>query len=70
MVVGRTIWNEAGHPLLHKDVIVTSRIVYRLHQLNIHYLYIDDKISSGIDIEETIAPAKRIQAVKRITKIF
>lgn len=70
MVVGRTIWNEAGHPLLHKDVIVTSRIVDRLHQLNIHYLYIDDKISSGIDIEETIEPAKRIQAVKRITKSF
>ena len=30
MVVGRTIWNEAGHPLLHKDVIVTRCIVTRL----------------------------------------
>ncbi|MGN7477552.1 HD-GYP domain-containing protein [Solibacillus silvestris] len=70
MVVGRTIWNEAGHPLLHKDVIVTGRIVERLRELNIQYLYIDDKISAGIELEETVAPGKRIEAVKNMTKAF
>lgn len=70
MVVGRTIWNEAGHPLLHKDVIVTARIVERLRELNIQYLYIDDKLSEGIQLEETVAPAKRIEAVKNITQSF
>ena len=70
MVVGRTIWNEAGHPLLHKDAIVTNRILARLRELNIQYLYIEDKISKGIEVEETIAPAKRIQAVQNITKSF
>lgn len=70
MVVGRTIWNEAGHPLLQKDVVVTSRIVERLRDLNIQYLYIEDAISKGIVVEETIAPAKRLQAVRNITKSF
>lgn len=70
MVVGRTIWNEAGHPLLHKDVIVTNRIVERLRDLNIQYLYIEDAISAGIEVEETISPAKRIEAVKNMTKAF
>lgn len=70
MVVGRTIWNEAGHPLLHKDVIITSRIVERLRELNIQYLYIDDNISTGISVEETVPPAKRIEAVKNMTKAF
>lgn len=70
MVVGRTIWNEAGHPLLHKDVTVTSRIVERLRQLNIQYLYIDDSLSAGIEIEETVEPKKRIEAVKNMTKAF
>ena len=70
MVVGRTIWNEAGHPLLHKDVIVTSRIVERLRDLNIQYLYIEDTLSAGIEVEETISPAKRIEAVKNMTKAF
>ena len=49
MVVGRTIWNEAGHPLLHKDVTVTNRIVERLRQLNVQY--IDDSLTRGIEIE-------------------
>lgn len=70
MVVGRTIWNDAGLPLLHKDVIVTKRIVGRLRELNIQYLYIEDQVSKGIEVEETIAPAKRIQAVENITKSF
>ncbi|WP_336045602.1 HD-GYP domain-containing protein [Solibacillus ferritrahens] len=70
MVVGRTIWNEAGHPLLHKDVIVTNRIIERLRQLNIQYLYIDDSLSTGIEIEETIELKKRIEAVKNMTQAF
>ena len=70
MVVGRTIWNEAGHPLLQKDVVVSSRIIDRLKQLNIQYLYIEDKISNGIEVEETVSPAKRINAVKNITDSF
>jgi putative nucleotidyltransferase with HDIG domain len=70
MVVGRTIWNEAGHPLLHKDVIVTNRIVERLRELNIQYLYIEDKASKGIVVEEMVTPTKRIQAVKNITESF
>ncbi|MEK4230477.1 HD-GYP domain-containing protein [Solibacillus sp. FSL H8-0538] len=70
MVVGRTIWNEAGHPLLQKDAVVSERIIDRLRQLNIRYLYIEDKISTGIEVEETVSPAKRIKAVKNITDSF
>lgn len=70
MVVGRTIWNEAGHPLLQKDMVVSDRIITRLRQLNIQYLYIEDKISNGIEVEETVSPAKRIKVVKSITDSF
>ena len=70
MVVGRTIWNEAGHPLLQKDVVVSKRMLERLRELNIQYLYIDDQISNGIEVEETVSPAKRNKAVKNITETF
>lgn len=70
MVLGRTIWNDAGHPLLQKDVVITSRIIERLKQLNIPYVYIEDSISSGIEIEETISPENRNLAIKRIQKSF
>lgn len=70
MVVGRTIWNDAGLPLLQKDVVVTDGIINRLKQLGIQYLYIEDKISNGIAIEESVSPAVRTKAVKQITDSF
>lgn len=70
MVVGRTIWNEAGHPLLQKGAVVTDGILYRLKQLNIHYIYIEDRISYGIEIEETVEPALRNKIVNKITDSF
>lgn len=70
MVVGRTIWNEAGHPLLQKSAIVTDGMIMRLKQLNIQYLYIEDKISYGIEIEESVAPALRKKVVAQIEESF
>lgn len=70
MVLGRTIWNEAGHPLLKKDVVINDRIIQRLQQLNTHYLYIDDEISEGIEVEETVPPAMRNKVIKTIKDSF
>lgn len=70
MVVGRTLWNDAGHPLLQKGVVVTEHILARLAQLNIKYLYIEDTISYGIEIEETVSPAVRNKAVGEIKQSF
>ncbi|MDI7743978.1 HD-GYP domain-containing protein [Lysinibacillus fusiformis] len=70
MVIGRTIWNEAGLPLIQKDVVVTDNLIGRLKQLGIQYVYIEDKISKGIEIEETVPLATRKKAVKQITDTF
>lgn len=70
MVVGRTIWNEAGHPLLQQGVVVTDGILFRLKQLNIKYVYIEDRLSYGIEIEETIKPAVRNKIVGKIKETF
>ncbi|MDN4492907.1 HD-GYP domain-containing protein [Ureibacillus aquaedulcis] len=70
MVIGRTIWNEAGLPLIQKDVVVTDVLVGRLKQLGIQYVYIEDKISEGIEVEETVPLAVRKKAVKQITDTF
>ena len=69
-IVGRTIWNEAGHPLLQKGVVVTDYILLRLKQLHVKYVYIEDKVSYGIEIEETIPAAVRNKAVNKITQSF
>lgn len=70
MKIGRTIYNEAGHPLLKADAIVSDRIIDRLKQLNIRYVYIDDLISSGIEVEESVPTEKRMKIVNQITDSF
>lgn len=70
MVVGRTISNEVGLPLLQKNVVVTDRVILRLKQLGVQYIYIEDAISNGIEIEETVPLAVRTKTVKQITESF
>jgi putative nucleotidyltransferase with HDIG domain len=70
MVVGRTIWNEAGLPLLQKNVVITQGIINRLINLNIMYIYIEDQISQGIVIEETVSAEVRNKAIKKIEQSF
>lgn len=70
MVIGRTIWNEAGHPLLQKNAVITEGIIQRLNSLNIKYVYIEDSISNGIEIEETVTPEVRYKAIKHIQNSF
>jgi putative nucleotidyltransferase with HDIG domain len=70
MTIASTIWNGSGLPLLQKGVAVSLPIIQRLRQLNIKYLYIDDSISNGIKVNETISPEERLKAVKNITASF
>lgn len=70
MIIARTIWNESGMPLLQEGMKVTPRIIQRLQQLNIQYVYIDDVISKGIEVKDSIPPKIRTQAVKHIETSF
>ncbi|MGR6898771.1 HD-GYP domain-containing protein [Rummeliibacillus sp. BSL5] len=70
MIIGRTIWNEANRPLLQKGAKVSEPMIKRLQQLNIHYVYIDDEISSNIEIEEAIPIDMRLKAVTQISSSF
>lgn len=70
MVIAKSIWNEAGRPLLQKDVVVSQTLINRLQQLNIKYVYIEDEISKGIEVQESIPVEKRLGTVKKITESF
>ncbi len=70
MVIAKTIWNEAGMPLLQEGVHVTNRIIQRLQQLNVQYVYIDDEISKNIEVVEAIPPKIRNAAVNKIENSF
>lgn len=70
MVIGRTVWNDMGRPLLQEGVHVTDILISRLQKLNIHYVYIDDLISKDIEIIETVPLKVRHDAIKYIEQSF
>lgn len=70
MIIGRTIWNDARRPLIQKGTQVSLRMITRLEQLNVPYVYIDDSLSKGIEIEETISLETRTRAIANIESTF
>ncbi|GEK33841.1 HD-GYP domain-containing protein [Kurthia sibirica] len=70
MVIGRTIWNGAGRPLLQDGVEISDIIINRLIKLHILYVYIDDQISQGIEVIETVPEKVRHQAIQEIENSF
>lgn len=70
MVLGRTIWNEAGHPLLQEDIQVSERVISRLIDLRIQYVYIKDDLSKDIESLDVVPIEVRKKVVAEITKTF
>lgn len=70
MVMARTIWNEGGHPLIQKDVVVTEAIIHRLKDLNVQYVYIKDDLSKDIEIDDVLTPTERNNAITKIKNSF
>ncbi|HJH11317.1 MAG TPA: HD-GYP domain-containing protein [Metalysinibacillus jejuensis] len=70
MTLGKTIWNDAGHPLLQQGVRLNERSIKRLEQLNVQYIYIDTALSKGIEVVETVPHTVRNCVVKEIRQSF
>lgn len=70
MQLAHPIFNEKGQVLLNKDVVLTDRLVKRLGELNVKYVYIQDKLSEGIEVKETISSTIRREAVQTIESTF
>lgn len=67
MMLGNDVFDSYGRLLISKGSILTTEYIERLKELNVFDLYIDDKLSKGIEVRPPISPqlkAEGIQAVK------
>lgn len=67
MVLGNDVFDSLGRLLISKGSTLTPEYITRLQELNVFDLYIDDKLSKGIDVRPPISPrlkSEGIQAVK------
>jgi len=70
MRLGNTIYNVTERPLLQKDVVLTEKMVQRLRELNVQYVYIDDERSKGIEMVESVPVEIRQHAIREIRGTF
>jgi putative nucleotidyltransferase with HDIG domain len=70
MVLATAVYNLKGQALIHEDVSITERMITRLKELGIQYVYIKDSLSNGIELENSFSSAVKQEAVQKIEETF
>jgi putative nucleotidyltransferase with HDIG domain len=70
MVLATTVYNLRGQALIHENVSITERMITRLTEIGIQYVYIKDSLSNGIGLESSFSSAIKQDAVQRIEETF
>lgn len=70
MELAMPVRNEKDIILVNKGVALTSRMIHRLKELKIQYVYIHDDVSSGIEPIEVIPFSMRKRATSTIETTF
>lgn len=68
--LARTIFNSEGGVLLTKGVTINENYIYRLKQYGISEIYIEDWISSGINVTDVVEEKTRNDSVALVKKIM
>lgn len=66
--LGKSIYNENGAVLLAQGTYLTNSLIERLKQFHIFTIHIEDELSEGIEIVESIPEELRIEAQNVITE--
>ncbi|WP_099159998.1 HD-GYP domain-containing protein [Virgibacillus ndiopensis] len=69
-ILAQTIYNDNGQVLIQKGVLLTERLLNRLSNQGITYLYIDDELTSDIQVQSAISEKLRKEATDAIKGAF
>ncbi|WP_017756318.1 HD-GYP domain-containing protein [Calidifontibacillus oryziterrae] len=70
MTLGKSIFNEKWQVLISEGVPLTKRMIDRLIDLGITYVYIEDPQTDDIEIHEPISERSRREAIETIQETF
>ncbi len=69
-ILSKPIFHENGNILVQAGVQLSQRIIHRLIELGIGFVYIDDPITQDIEIKNVISDETRYKAIATIKKEF
>lgn len=70
MILGKTIYDSSGTNILSDNQVLTSELLARIQALGYTGLYIEDEISSDIEIKDAISSQLRNQAIQSLKNMF
>jgi HD-GYP domain-containing protein (c-di-GMP phosphodiesterase class II) len=70
MEVAKTVYNDVGQALVSEGIPLTTRMISRLRDLQILYLYIKDERTADIEIKEVLSEKTRLFAANTIKNEF
>lgn len=68
--LAKPIYNENGVTLIQDGVPLTKRVIDRLIELGVTFVYIEDEKTNDIEIENVISEKTRIESVNTIKREF
>ena len=68
--IGRSIYSDSGSLLLAKGVVLSERMIQKLIDSNIFYIYIEDEISEGIEPTSTIDEKTMVKSIGAVKKLM
>src|SRR6056297_1907681 len=69
-ILKKTVYGPGGNVLLKEGVILDSYYINKLKKVGINGVYIEDKLSKGIEIKNIISEELRHEAVKNVQETF
>lgn len=70
MELAKTVYNDVGQVLINKGIILTTRMISRLQELQITYIYIMDERTADVEIRDVLSEKTRMFAVNTIKTEF
>lgn len=66
MELAKTIYNDVGQVLINEGIPLTTRMISRLQELRITYIYIMDERTADVEVKDVLSEKTRSLAVNTI----
>lgn len=70
LILAKPIYDQNSRVLLNSGSTLTSSLINRLKEKNIHHIYVKSDITEDIEIQDNLNPRLRFDAVQKLTDVF
>lgn len=70
LVLAKPIYDQNSRVLLNEGSELTQSFIQRLKDKNIHHIYVQSEITTNVEVNDSISPKLRFEAVQRLDEVF